>query len=59
MVTKDDVMEMHSQIVAIKDSQARLRKLANSFLDEADRMDGLIKTLEKDYQDLKEKADNQ
>lgn len=57
MVTKDDVMELHSQIVAMKKSQERMKKLASAFDDEIERVDSIIETLEKDYQELKMKAD--
>lgn len=56
MVNKDDVMELHSTIVAMKKSQERMKKLADSFQKEVEDMDDLIQVLEREYQSLKEKA---
>jgi hypothetical protein len=62
MVTKDDVMKLHAQIVAMKQSQERMKKLASAFNNEIERVDSIIETIEtieKDYQELKKKADTE
>lgn len=58
MVSKDDVMELHSTIVAMKSKQENMRKLSMTLQKEAEEMDGLIEVLEKDYQALKAKAES-